>query len=278
MMHDQMPTVDDITKIAATTRLTLFDEFKYYFYLSDEQLSALQVKVGDTVDYNLIRTLLGMTTCNRVINKSHQGCQEIYQRVLNLPSKKKCTYDELVSMVTTLVADIAECPYCWCPGRFKDIANMSLCWALPTKLSLDFVEKCMKDTMSTRIVDMGSGTGLWSYLLLARGLPVLAVDLPEDTRWPTSRTFVKPVTKYVQEPGDMLLVTWGSSGLVIDEFVANGGKAIVIQGEDEYGCTVSYTYPINRDWNFKSIGGIRAIPSMASETLEGICGYVKIES
>ena len=265
-------TVTDITKIAPnTTRVTIdagmgfFGDIKYYMYRTDQDL-----KVGDTIDRF---TLLGMTTAVR--ERSQHDSQALYQRILNLPSKTKCSPGDLLSMITTLVEDIAQCPpYRYL--RFKGLANSSLCWALPSKLSLDFVEKCMKDTMSTRIVDMGSGTGLWSYLLRARGLPVLAVDLPEGERWPTSRTYVKPVTTYHQEPGDMLLVTWGCSSSSIDEFVANGGQAIVIQGEDEYGCTVPYTYPINRDWNFKSIGGINAIASMASETLEGICGYVKI--
>lgn len=193
-------------------------------------------------------------------------CDQLNEKV------KRVHADTPVSELQELVAEIVENEstrqlFCRCSYKYKDTINYRMCWALPSKKALDFIEKQFKALNMKRVVDMGSGSGLWSLFLRERGITVVPIDINPER---FDVTYIMPTKDYQQEPDDLLLMTWGTTFTPIANFIENGGRAVIIQGESEGGCTVP----------FDSCSGLSLydqisshMPSLASKYDEGIACY-----
>lgn len=189
-------------------------------------------------------------------------CRDIVDRV------KMITDTTPVSELKDLVDLISETGICLrgCGTFYKNYVNETMCWAVPSEKSLQFIIDNIDP--AARLVDMGSGSGLWSRLIASYGIDVLPVDTID--RWSTGCTFVNPTVDYVQKPEDVLLMAWGSTYDPVQQFIDRGGKTIIIQGEHMDGCTVPYDI-CPEGWTCTSMEN--GLPSMASRYAEGIACY-----
>lgn len=96
-----------------------------------------------------------------------------------------------------------------------------------------------------RLIDLGTGSGVFPWLLHRSGIPkdkIIAVDLPLEQR--TQRcpnSFWDNIIEdenYICDKNDMVLVVWGFGRYyALDRYLLNGGSCVVILGEDSDGCT-----------------------------------------
>jgi hypothetical protein len=133
---------------------------------------------------------------------------------------------------------------------YKLIYNDLVGWSLPSRKACDYIAKFW--SVGKRIVDFGAGTGHFCAALHQCGIPkhnLVAVDQNEEKRLsrykPRSRYFW-PIVE-VQDftwnyESDILLIAWGVHKLeeVIESFIANKGKTVIIVGETD--CTLSWAY------------------------------------
>ncbi len=124
-------------------------------------------------------------------------------------------------------------------------------------MMVDFWNMVNKVTLKTgqpnksRIIDFGSGTGMFCSALYACGIPrdcLIAVDKRISSHasqyskhfWPI---VYKEDFKHDYE-NDILFIAWGIMPFesVVDNFVSNGGKHVVIIGEDHPDMTFGWDY------------------------------------
>lgn len=115
-------------------------------------------------------------------------------------------------------------------------------FAIPNQAALDTIAKYAP------IVELGAGTGYWSYLLRQMGVRVVAIDeAPIDGKHDNHFEFEKSWTEVVPGgPADLvnylehtLMLCWPNynSSFAYDALKAYGGKTCIYIGEGWGGCT-----------------------------------------
>lgn len=115
-------------------------------------------------------------------------------------------------------------------------------FAVPNQAALDTIAK------HTPIVELGAGTGYWSYLLRQMGVRVVAIDeAPIDGMHDNYFGFEKSWTEVVpgspdnlvDYPEHTLMLCWPNykSSFAHDAIKAYGGKTCIYIGEGWGGCT-----------------------------------------
>lgn len=134
----------------------------------------------------------------------------------------------------------------------KSAFNLTLGWTIPDKIIVDGIAEAYKKHAGgakAKVVDYGSGVGLISHLLNIEGIPTISVD----EKIINGRVFVKPrvVKNYIVNPKDILLISWGLDKdthesdhfyNVVQKYIIDGGKCVIIIGEVESGCTFPADY------------------------------------
>ena len=121
----------------------------------------------------------------------------------------------------------------------KLVYNKYIGWALPSR------KAC------TLIVDTWHESGIFTYVFHQLGVPTENL-LPNHLLKPSHRnseqrifwppTLVEELDFQV-DPNDIIFIAWGSSvGKVVNSYVERGGFCVIIQGEEDGGCTFPSDY------------------------------------
>lgn len=138
--------------------------------------------------------------------------------------------------------------------------NKHIGWALPTTEVCAQVVGLWRKYPTTRIVDMGAGSGLFCMMFHDAGIPVdklLAIDKEIPIAgWQTTNTFwdILRDDDFKVPIGDIFFVAWGGlkGGLDkrLDSYIKRGGWCVVILGELDGGCTLPSDYFVdNEEWD-----------------------------
>lgn len=176
--------------------------------------------------------------------------------------------------------------FSWGTFRLQTFAK-ELCWAIPTEKAIrticQWYSNHIKTYPNAKLVDCGAGSGVWMLLIYHYMLDnypelcetakdmLVAYDLPNPTYkfkqyfWPINST-------YIIQAQDILMILWGSDqSNVIENFVENGGKRVIILGEYD-GCTTDAGYFNDRDdWDVETVevaGAIRKFDFLTLNTLD----------
>lgn len=127
--------------------------------------------------------------------------------------------------------------------RRKDYYNQSIGWTIPSWEMLSHIKSIHKQ-LRAPICDYGSGSGLLTHLLTLMDCDVYGVDLMEG--WKNVGKFHQPEVLtndnelYHVPPNHIFLISWGyihGKTNPLQDYVDQGGKCIIIVGEDDDGCT-----------------------------------------
>ena len=141
----------------------------------------------------------------------------------------------------------------------KQIYNQYIGWALPSQKVCDIVLETFQSHTQTypvaKIVDFGSGSGIFAYMFEKIGIPqgkILAIDLPNPTHSNVKQRKFWPIIRekdYEVETDDILFVAWGSNCYnAVNSYEIRGGKCVIILGEVD-GCTFcSANFEENDNW------------------------------
>jgi len=133
----------------------------------------------------------------------------------------------------------------------KMLYHFMVGYAIPSTNALEMVSGWMKKILmskpKTRFVDIGSGSGVWEYLLSELyGIPLssmLCVDVSEadDDHFSYYSHFVPPDIRnpdYVVDKGDVFWCNWGlGMHTHLQKYIDNGGWCCILLGEGGMGCT-----------------------------------------
>jgi len=142
----------------------------------------------------------------------------------------------------------------FCAKRFY---NTHVGWALPTPQVCDLVVKFWKLHASSKVVDMGCGSGLFCLMLHDCGIPkdkllALETKVPPKTHQ-TTNVFWDIVRddEYEIDTDDIAFVAWGSGiSKRLQSYVERGGKYVIILGETGDGCTFPSDWlKDNKEWD-----------------------------
>lgn len=113
-------------------------------------------------------------------------------------------------------------------------------WALPP--TLDQLDEIYNLFKGMKILEVGAGNGLWSSILSARGLDVIATDDSSETKDECiyGNVEILDATRALEKYGDdvdVLFLCW-CRGFITEKDLANfKGKYIMTIGEGRDGCT-----------------------------------------
>jgi hypothetical protein len=173
----------------------------------------------------------------------------------------------------------------------KIIYNHIIGWALPSRETCNHVlmtyEKHIEKYPDAKIIDLGAGSGIFSYMFNEMGIPgdkILAVDMKIPTHTnPEKRNFwpIHNCDNYVADKNDILFIAWGIYALdtIVSDYNERGGTCVIIVGEMD-GCTYSpgkfleygddhfYIYPYvpKNEWTVNT-HFVPAAAKLSSETL-----------
>jgi hypothetical protein len=120
-------------------------------------------------------------------------------------------------------------------------------FAVPTSAALEAIARY------SPIVELGAGTGYWAYLLLARGVDIVAYDLAPPDRGPNAYK-LDPRTWTNVQPGGIevldrhrdraLFLCWPGyrDSFAHDALAAYAGSRLIYIGEDRGGNTASASF------------------------------------
>ena len=132
-------------------------------------------------------------------------------------------------------------------------------WSVPSKEAIEKIKEFVGDG---RVLEVGSGYGLWSKLLRDEGVNTHATDdlsWPEESTWhPSKKQFtsienisnIEAIEKY---PGyNVLMMSWPDydSPFAITSLETFKGDKIIYIGEGAYGCTGCDRFHalLNKEW------------------------------
>lgn len=133
----------------------------------------------------------------------------------------------------------------------KHVYNSTIGWALPSQKACTHLHNAwlahVEKYPDARFIDVGAGTGIFSYVMYLQGVPrekVIAFDRAEPThKLKGQRQFWQCVTNVDISPNDLLFVGWGcGTSQIVDDYIWSGGHCLVILGEMEDGCTFPADY------------------------------------
>lgn len=142
----------------------------------------------------------------------------------------------------------------------KHVYNSTIGWALVTEKACGLLHSAVLKHFETypdaRFIDVGAGSGVFAHILCELGIPkekIIAFDLEEPThKLEGQRTFWNITHTVDIKPTDVIFVAWGSGTTrIVDQYMSNGGKCVIILGELCYGCTFPADYFVeNSDCSF----------------------------
>jgi len=140
----------------------------------------------------------------------------------------------------------------------KTIYNQLIGWALPSKQVCEVVfaayQEHVKMYPNARIIDLGAGTGIFSYMFNQMGIPaanIIALDLENRTHSNKAQRSFWQITindNFEFRETDILFVAWGSGiGGEVDRYCNSNGKCVILLGETSDGCTFPSDYFVKYD-------------------------------
>jgi hypothetical protein len=120
-------------------------------------------------------------------------------------------------------------------ARDKFISEYS--WAIPNQKIIGELKNFIGDT--NLVLEVGSGKGLWAYLLKLEGIQIIATDIaPTENSWTNILKYsaTEAVNKFY---ADVLFIVWPpyNSEMASDALNAFAGNFVIYIGEGYYGCT-----------------------------------------
>jgi len=152
-------------------------------------------------------------------------------------------------------------------------------WSVPSKEAIEEIKKFVGDG---RVLEVGSGYGLWAKLLRDVGINTHATDnlsWPEDSTWhPSKKQFtsienisnIEAIEKY---PGyNVLMMSWPNydDPFAISSLEAFKGNKLIYIGEGSHGCTGCDKFHNLLDQEWERVGDVN-IPNWS-----GIHDYLSL--
>ena len=143
----------------------------------------------------------------------------------------------------------------------KGVYNEHIGWGLPTDQVCFNVSALWQHYPSSRIVDMGAGSGLFCLMFHDAGVPadkLLAIDkIKPSKQWKTTHQFwpIQHCDDFEVPIDDIFFLAWGGETKSrLTSYIERGGWCVVILGEDDDGCTFPADYLAENDeWHYISI-------------------------
>lgn len=192
---------------------------------------------------------------------------------LNLPEYM----NKIINIIVKLINDDDNF---WYTIRSKFNANVG--WAIPSDKAIKTIaswvneyadfQKTQHNIITTKLVDVGAGSGIWELLLHNRGVhadKLLSIDLPNEKKTHKFKHVywdIQEIENYSVDINDILFVAWGYGVRnIIDDYVNRGGKCVILLGEQEGGCTSPGTdyFENKKDWivfEVYVVAGMSCIP------------------
>jgi hypothetical protein len=180
----------------------------------------------------------------------------------SIANKWNLSIDELIEKIKEFNPDSKRNPYF---GDFhrRDFFTTEYGWSVPSK---EAIEEIKKFVGGDKVVEVGSGHGLWAKLMQDAGIEINATDYfggrgaylvkKEPFTNVEDLTHDRAISKY----GDynVLMMSWPPLGSPMANETLNrfNGNKLIFIGEDQGGCTADDDFYSNLCENWKSVGSI----------------------
>ena len=135
-------------------------------------------------------------------------------------------------------------------SMFRDIFVTYISYAVPTPQVISLIYEAYSEHLklypSAKLVDLGTGSGVFPWLLERQGISkdkIIAVDVPAEKKTNQCLSLfwdnIIEDDNYKVDKDDIILIAWGYGRYsALDQYIISGGKCVVIIGENQEGCTL----------------------------------------